>query len=203
MKNWENRNEFYTIKNSVLEKPSIWVKIRCDWTMKNLNGGRDFYIFMNSIGDGIFREDTFELKDMGLIVFLTQEDKDRINQEFSLPLERMNEFKLAQCAMKILNKFPHLRTSTCIGWEDYDDKTKNSNWMGGEYIFPDNNTYLVCLYKGKLRVYPGTGDAFGTWINREPLTEVEINLNEWVEKYDNKKDVEITIVNDGNNTEMP
>lgn len=71
--------------------------------------------------------------------------------------------------------------------EEYNDYTKNPNWMGGDYILPDNNKYLICLHKGTIRIYPGEGDPFCTWITKEPLIEFKINLNEWAERVTNNK----------------
>jgi hypothetical protein len=41
--------------------------------------------------------------------------------------------------------------------------------------------------KGTMRIYPGEGDPFCTWITKEPLIEFKINLNEWAERVTNNK----------------
>lgn len=151
--------------------------------------------FQKSLGNGIFQEEAFRVKPNSMMEFidLPKEEMDKINEEFARPLERMTEKRFIECALYVLNINPYLGSSTCLGWEEYNDYTKNPNWMGGDYILPDNNEYHICLHKGTMRIYPGKGDPFCTWITKEPLIEFKINLNEWAERVtNNKSKIEIT-----------
>lgn len=181
MDDWKYRTEFYQVKDSCLDKPKKWVNMGADLMMNSHNRGINFEIYKCSLGNGLFLERTFAVNAMEL-VSLPKEEMDEINNEFSRPLERMTQEKLIDCALMILDIYPTLSSSTCLGWQPYEDKTKDPNWRGGHYIFPDNNTYLVILHKGVLRVYPGKGDIFSTWVCSEPLAETEINIQEWVNK---------------------
>lgn len=188
MNNWKYVNQFYKIKDSKFEKPSIWVKGDENDVMSILNKC-EYENFQKSLGNGIFQEEAFRVKPNSMMEFidLPKEEMDKINEEFARPLERMTEKCFIECALYILNINPYLGSSTCLGWKEYNDYTKNPNWMGGDYILPDNNKYLICLHKGTIRIYPGEGDPFCTWITKEPLIEFKINLNEWAERVTNNK----------------
>lgn len=188
MNNWKYVNKFYKIKDSRWENPSRWVEEGENCAMSALNKC-EYVNFRKSLGNGIFLEDAFRVKPNSMVevVELSKEEMDKINEEFARPLERMTEERFIECALYILNINPYLGSSTCMGWKDFDDETKNPNWMGGEYILPDNNEYLICLCKGRIRIYPGKGDPFCTWITKEPLIEFKINLNEWAERVTNEK----------------
>ena len=188
MNNWKYVNKFYKIKDSRCENPSRWVEGGENCAMSALNKC-EYVNFRKSLGNGIFLEDAFRVKPNSRmeVVELSKEEMDKINEEFARPLERMTEERFIECALYILNINPYLGSSTCMGWKDFDDETKNPNWMGGEYILPDNNEYLICLCKGRIRIYPGKGDPFCTWIAKEPLIEFKINLNEWAERVTNEK----------------
>lgn len=188
MNNWTYVNKFYKIKDSRCENPSRWVEGDENCAMSALNKC-EYVNFRKSLGNGIFLEDAFRVKPNSRmeVVELSKEEMDKINEEFACPLERMTEERFIECALYILNINPYLGSSTCMGWKDFDDETKNPNWMGGEYILPDNNEYLICLCKGRIRIYPGKGDPFCTWITKEPLIEFKINLNEWAERVTNEK----------------
>jgi hypothetical protein len=188
MNNWKYVSKFYKIKDSRWENPSRWVESDENYAMSALNKC-EYVNFRKSLGNGIFLEDAFRVKPNSMmeVVELSKEEMDKINEEFARPLERMTEERFIECALYILNINPHLGSSTCMGWKDFDDETKNPNWMGGEYILPDNNEYLICLCKGRIRIYPGKGDPFCTWIAKEPLIEFKINLNEWAERVTNEK----------------
>lgn len=188
MNNWTYVNKFYKIKDSRWENPSRWVEGDENCAMSALNKC-EYVNFRKSLGNGIFLEDAFRVKPNSMmeVVELSKEEMDKINEEFARPLERMTEERFIECALYILNINPYLGSSTCMGWKDFDDETKNPNWMGGEYILPDNNEYLICLCKGRIRIYPGKGDPFCTWITKEPLIEFKINLNEWAERVTNEK----------------
>lgn len=188
MNNWTYVNKFYKIKDSRCENPSRWVERGENCAMSALNKC-EYVNFRKSLGNGIFVEDAFRVKPNSRmeVVELSKEEMDKINEEFARSLERMTEERFIECALYILNINPYLGSSTCMGWKDFDDKTKNPNWMGGEYILPDNNEYLICLCKGRIRIYPGKGDPFCTWIAKEPLIEFKINLNEWAERVTNEK----------------
>lgn len=188
MNNWTYVNKFYKIKDSRCENPSRWVEGDENCAMSALNKC-EYVNFRKSLGNGIFLEDAFRVKPNSRmeVVELSKEEMDKINEEFARPLERMTEERFIECALYILNINPYLGSSTCMGWKDFDDETKNPNWMGGEYILPDNNEYLICLCKGRIRIYPGKGDPFCTWITKEPLIEFKINLNEWAERVTNEK----------------
>lgn len=188
MNNWKYVNEFYKIKDSRWDNPSRWVKRYENRAMSILNKC-EYVDFIKSLGNGIFLEDAFRVKPNSMmeVVELSKEEMDKINEEFARSLERMTEERFIECALYILNINPYLGSSTCMGWKDFDDETKNPNWMGGEYILPDNNEYLICLCKGRIRIYPGKGDPFCTWIAKEPLIEFKINLNEWAERVTNEK----------------
>ena len=186
MNNWKYVNQFYKIKDSKFEEPSIWVKGDENDVMSILNKC-EYENFKKSLGNGIFQEEAFRAKPNSMMEFidLPKEEMDKINEEFARPLERMTEKRFIECALYVLNINPYLGSSTCLGWEEYNDYTKNPNWMGGVYILPDNNKYLICLHKGTIRIYPGEGDPFCTWITKEPLIEFKINLNEWAERVTN------------------
>ena len=188
MNNWKYVSKFYKIKDSRWENPSRWVESDENYAMSVLNKC-EYVNFRKSLGNGIFLEDAFRVKPNSMmeVVELSKEEMDKINEEFARPLERMTEERFIECALYILNINPYLGSSTCMGWKDFDDETKNPNWMGGEYILPDNNEYLICLCKGRIRIYPGKGDPFCTWITKEPLIEFKINLNEWAERVTNEK----------------
>ena len=188
MNNWKYVNKFYKIKDSRWENPSRWVEEDENCAMSALNKC-EYVNFRKSLGNGIFLENAFRVKPNSMmeVVELSKEEMDKINEEFARPLERMTEERFIECALYILNINPYLGSSTCMGWKDFDDETKNPNWMGGEYILPDNNEYLICLCKGRIRIYPGKGDPFCTWITKEPLIEFKINLNEWAERVTNEK----------------
>jgi hypothetical protein len=188
MNNWTYVNKFYKIKDSRCKNPSRWVEESENCAMSALNKC-EYVNFRKSLGNGIFLEDAFRVKPNSMmeVVELSKEEMDKINEEFARPLERMSEERFIECALYILNINPYLGSSTCMGWKDFDDETKNPNWMGGEYILPDNNEYLICLCKGRIRIYPGKGDPFCTWITKEPLIEFKINLNEWAERVTNEK----------------
>lgn len=186
MNDWEYKTEFYQVKDSCIDKPKKWVSLGTDLMMNSYNKGRNYERYQCSLGDGLFIERSFKVNDMEL-VSLSKVEMDEINNEFSRPLERMNQDRLIDCALKILDIFPKLSSSTCLGWEPYEDKTLDPNWRGGHYIFPDNNIYLVILHKGVLRVYPGKGDIFSTWVCSEPLVETKIDIQEWVDKVYGKK----------------
>lgn len=188
MNNWKYVSKFYKIKDSRWENPSRWVESDENYAMSALNKC-EYVNFRKSLGNGIFLEDAFRVKPNSMVevVELSKEEMDKINEEFARPLERMTEERFIECALYILNINPYLGSSTCMGWKDFDDETKNPNWMGGEYILPDNNEYLICLCKGRIRIYPGKGDPFCTWITKEPLIEFKINLNEWAERVTNEK----------------
>lgn len=188
MNNWTYVNKFYKIKDSRCENPSRWVERGENCAMSALNKC-EYVNFRKSLGNGIFVEDAFRVKPNSRmeVVELSKEEMDKINEEFARSLERMTEERFIECALYILNINPYLGSSTCMGWKDFDDETKNPNWMGGEYILPDNNEYLICLCKGRIRIYPGKGDPFCTWIAKEPLIEFKINLNEWAERVTNEK----------------
>lgn len=188
MNNWKYVSKFYKIKDSRWENPSRWVESDENYAMSALNKC-EYVNFRKSLGNGIFLEDAFRVKPNSMmeVVELSKEEMDKINEEFARPLERMTEERFIECALYILNINPYLGSSTCMGWKDFDDETKNPNWMGGEYILPDNNEYLICLCKGRIRIYPGKGDPFCTWIAKEPLIEFKINLNEWAERVTNEK----------------
>lgn len=199
MNNWIYVNKFYKIKDSRWENPSRWVEMDENCAMSALNKC-EYVNFRKSLGNGIFLEDAFRVKPNSRmeVVELSKEEMDKINEEFARPLERMTEERFIECALYILNINPYLGSSTCMGWKDFDDETKNPNWMGGEYILPDNNEYLICLCKGRIRIYPGKGDPFCTWITKEPLIEFKINLNEWAERVTNEKStIQITQLKNG------
>ena len=199
MNNWKYVNKFYKIKDSRWENPSRWVEEDENCAMSALNKC-EYVNFRKSLGNGIFLEDAFRVKPNSMmeVVELSKEEMDKINEEFARPLERMTEERFIECALYILNINPYLGSSTCMGWKDFDDETKNPNWMGGEYILPDNNEYLICLCKGRIRIYPGKGDPFCTWITKEPLIEFKINLNEWAERVTNEKStIQITQLKNG------
>lgn len=199
MNNWTYVNKFYKIKDSRWENPSRWVEMDENCAMSALNKC-EYVNFRKSLGNGIFLEDAFRVKPNSRmeVVELSKEEMDKINEEFARPLERMTEERFIECALYILNINPYLGSSTCMGWKDFDDETKNPNWMGGEYILPDNNEYLICLCKGRIRIYPGKGDPFCTWITKEPLIEFKINLNEWAERVTNEKStIQITQLKNG------
>lgn len=194
MNNWKYVNQFYKIKDSKFEEPSIWVKGDENDVMSILNKC-EYEDFQKSLGNGIFQEEAFRVKPNSMMEFidLPKEEMDKINEEFARPLERMTEKRFIEWALYVLNINPYLGSSTCLGWEEYNDYTKNPNWMGGDYILPDNNEYHICLHKGTMRIYPGKGDPFCTWITKEPLIEFKINLNEWAERVtNNKSKIEIT-----------
>lgn len=188
MNNWTYVNKFYKIKDSRCKNPSRWVEESENCAMSALNKC-EYVNFRKSLGNGIFLEDAFRVKPNSMmeVVELSKEEMDKINEEFARPLERMSEERFIECALYILNINPYLGSSTCMRWKDFDDETKNPNWMGGKYILPDNNEYLICLCKGRIRIYPGKGDPFCTWITKEPLIEFKINLNEWAERVTNEK----------------
>lgn len=199
MNNWTYVNKFYKIKDSRWENPSRWVEMDENCAMSALNKC-EYVNFRKSLGNGIFLEDAFRVKPNSRmeVVELSKEEMDKINEEFARPLERMTEERFIECALYILNINPYLGSSTCMGWKDFDDETKNPNWMGGEYILPDNNEYLICLCKGRIRIYSGKGDPFCTWITKEPLIEFKINLNEWAERVTNEKStIQITQLKNG------
>lgn len=199
MNNWKYVSKFYKIKDSRWENPSRWVESDENYAMSALNKC-EYVNFRKSLGNGIFLEDAFRVKPNSMmeVVELSKEEMDKINEEFARPLERMTEERFIECALYILNINPYLGSSTCMGWKDFDDETKNPNWMGGEYILPDNNEYLICLCKGRIRIYPGKGDPFCTWITKEPLIEFKINLNEWAERVTNEKStIQITQLKNG------
>lgn len=199
MNNWKYVSKFYKIKDSRWENPSRWVESDENYAMSALNKC-EYVNFRKSLGNGIFLEDAFRVKPNSMmeVVELSKEEMDKINEEFARPLERMTEERFIECALYILNINPYLGSSTCMGWKDFDDETKNPNWMGGEYILPDNNEYLICLCKGRIRIYPGKGDPFCTWITKEPLIEFKINLNEWAERVTNEKStIQITQLRNG------
>lgn len=199
MNNWTYVNKFYKIKDSRCENPSRWVKRSENCAMSALNKCK-YVNFRKSLGNGIFLEGAFRVEPNSMmeVVELSKEEMDKINEEFARPLERMTEERFIECALYILNINPYLGSSTCMGWKDFDDETKNPNWMGGEYILPDNNEYLICLCKGRIRIYPGKGDPFCTWITKEPLIEFKINLNEWAERVTNEKStIQITQLKNG------
>lgn len=107
---------------------------------------------------------------------------EKLMDKFFCPLKEMDKDSLIEIALKVLNKRPRLRYSTLLGWIPFEDKTKDPNYHGGTYIFPDGNEYTITLHRGNLSVFPGKSDAFAAIALTLPLVSKKINLQQWADK---------------------
>lgn len=113
---------------------------------------------------------------------------EKLMDKFFCPLVEIDKPDMIEIALEVLNKMPGLRRFTLLGWTQFEDKTKDPNYYGGTYIFPDGNKYTITLYKGFLSVFPGEVDAVAAISLRLPLVSKEINLQQWVDRrYKNDK----------------
>lgn len=61
-------------------------------------------------------------------------------------------------------------------------ETKNPNYFGGTYIFPDGNEYTITFHRGVLSVFPGYVDAYAAISLRLPLISKKVNLQQWADR---------------------
>lgn len=147
-----------------------------------LKSGREFYF---EIVPSVFYKIKFFEGEGNLPKKLTFIDEDLykiLMDKFFCPLRELDKSDMINIALEVLNKRPHLRYSTCLGWTPYEDKTKNPNYFGGTYIFPDGNEYTITFHRGVLSVFPGDVDAYAAISLRLPLISKKVNLQQWADR---------------------
>lgn len=107
---------------------------------------------------------------------------NKLKQKFFCPLIPIEKEDIINIALEVVNKSPMLRYSTLMGWTPYEDKTKDPNFFGGAYIFPDGNEYTITLHKGNLSVFPGHTDAVVCISTALPIVSKKINIEQWADR---------------------
>lgn len=149
------------------------------------NCGENWEEFYFEVIPGVFRKVKFfqgEGQKPEKITFVEEGLYQNLMDKFFCPLRAIEKEDMIDIALKVLNKTPRLRYRTCMGWIEYEDKTKNPNYFGGTYTFPDGNEYTIALHRGTLSVFPGDVDAFAAICLRLPFISKRINLQQWADR---------------------
>lgn len=185
------KNKYYTIKNaSEAGQKVIWKQLHIDSEMTGRNkeflhtmGLECYHLYETVLAHGIRKRISRTINDMEP-VSLDQSALDILDAMYSIKPIQATYKVLQRSAITILEIDPGLRSQTCLGWSDFEDKSKDPNWYSGAYILPDGNTYTIIKKSNRVSIYPGDGDhCFDMDESKAPICDFYINPVVWAKKF--------------------
>lgn len=177
-------SEMIFVKSENMKQPVL--RLGIDYELSRLNDTR-YYKSIGYVCDGVFVECSISMAHpfKGCSCEIVDVSNDVI-EKYSFKSHRFDLSKINDIAVNILKVLPRLSSGTCMGWADYEDKSKNPNWFDGTYIFPDGNKYSIVLCCGNVSVFPGEVNFSASYhdSNKLPISTFKIDKVKW--GYDNE-----------------
>lgn len=135
-----------------------------------------------------------ERDDQMVLLDLSSKKKKSLDKLHNEPLFRFDINTLPDIAIQILNAQPMLGSATCMGWDDFDDKSKDPNWYSGSYYLPDGNVYTIIKSRSWVQIFPCEGDHCLSYGKKLPLFQFEIDPIAWSRKVYEKSEEKLEII---------